>query len=128
MRSGERFVVQPVSVVAGRGTKPVGPWRGVRSNGETKSKQAPVALPWCFVRQGVAFWRGRVWFFAGRVDSLCAHKAQTHGDTAPPAARQRVRVRRDGGNTMLWTIIAILVVLWLLGFSIHVGGGLIHLL
>ena len=29
---------------------------------------------------------------------------------------------------MLWTIIAILVVLWLLGFSIHVGGGLIHLL
>ena len=29
---------------------------------------------------------------------------------------------------MLWTIIAILVVLWLLGFSTHVGGGLIHLL
>jgi hypothetical protein len=29
---------------------------------------------------------------------------------------------------MLWTIIAILVVLWLLGFIAHVGGGLIHLL
>ena len=29
---------------------------------------------------------------------------------------------------MLWTIIVILVVLWLLGFSGHVGGGLIHLL
>jgi hypothetical protein len=29
---------------------------------------------------------------------------------------------------MLWTIFVILVVLWLLGFIIHVGGGLIHLL
>jgi hypothetical protein len=31
-------------------------------------------------------------------------------------------------DTMLWTIIVILVVLWLLGFIAHVGGGLIHLL
>ncbi len=29
---------------------------------------------------------------------------------------------------MLWTIFAILLVLWLLGFGFHVGGGLIHLL
>jgi len=29
---------------------------------------------------------------------------------------------------MLWTIIVVLVVLWLLGFSLHVGGALIHLL
>jgi len=29
---------------------------------------------------------------------------------------------------MLWTIVVILVVLWLLGFSFHVAGGLIHLL
>jgi len=29
---------------------------------------------------------------------------------------------------MLWTIIAIFLVLWLLGFSLHVGGSLIHLL
>jgi hypothetical protein len=29
---------------------------------------------------------------------------------------------------MLWTIVAILLVLWLLGFSMHVGGGLIHVL
>ncbi|HEX8181371.1 MAG TPA: lmo0937 family membrane protein [Pyrinomonadaceae bacterium] len=29
---------------------------------------------------------------------------------------------------MLWTILVILLVLWLLGFSLHVGGGLIHLL
>jgi hypothetical protein len=29
---------------------------------------------------------------------------------------------------MLWTVVAVLVVLWLLGFSMHVGGGLIHTL
>jgi len=29
---------------------------------------------------------------------------------------------------MLWTIFVILVVLWLLGFSFQVGGGLVHLL
>jgi hypothetical protein len=29
---------------------------------------------------------------------------------------------------MLYTVIAILVVLWLLGFSMHVGGGLVHAL
>lgn len=29
---------------------------------------------------------------------------------------------------MLWTIVAILLILWLLGFSLHVGGSLIHTL
>jgi hypothetical protein len=29
---------------------------------------------------------------------------------------------------MLWTIFAVLLILWILGFSLHVGGGLIHLL
>ena len=29
---------------------------------------------------------------------------------------------------MLWTIFTILIVLWLLGFGLHVGGGLIHAL
>jgi len=29
---------------------------------------------------------------------------------------------------MLWTILVILVVLWLLGFSFNIGGGLIHIL
>ena len=29
---------------------------------------------------------------------------------------------------MLWTILVILMILWLLGFSLHMGGGLIHLL
>jgi L-asparagine transporter-like permease len=29
---------------------------------------------------------------------------------------------------MLWTIVVILLVMWLLGFSFHIAGGLIHLL
>jgi len=29
---------------------------------------------------------------------------------------------------MLWTILVILIVLWLIGFLAHLGGGLIHLL
>jgi len=29
---------------------------------------------------------------------------------------------------MLYTIAVVLLVLWLLGFSLHVGGGLIHIL
>lgn len=29
---------------------------------------------------------------------------------------------------MLWTIFVILLILWLLGFSFSIGGGLIHIL
>ena len=29
---------------------------------------------------------------------------------------------------MLWTIVVILLVLWLLGFAMHLAGGLIHIL
>ena len=29
---------------------------------------------------------------------------------------------------MLWTIAVVLLILWLLGFSLSIGGGLIHLL
>ena len=29
---------------------------------------------------------------------------------------------------MLWTNVVVLLVLWALGFAIHIGGGLIHLL
>ena len=36
--------------------------------------------------------------------------------------------KRKGDLVMLWTIVVILFVLWLLGFSMHVGGALIHAL
>ena len=29
---------------------------------------------------------------------------------------------------MLWTLVAIFLILWLLGFSMSIGGGLIHIL
>ncbi len=29
---------------------------------------------------------------------------------------------------LLWIIIIVLVILWLAGFSLHIGGGLIHIL
>jgi hypothetical protein len=35
---------------------------------------------------------------------------------------------RQPGGYMLWTIFVVLLVLWLLGFSLHIGGALIHLL
>jgi hypothetical protein len=45
------------------------------------------------------------------------------------SARMHDRAKRyEGGFIMLWTIVAVLLILWLLGFSLHVGGGLIHLL
>jgi len=29
---------------------------------------------------------------------------------------------------MLWTIVAVLLIMWLLGFSLHVGCGIVHIL
>lgn len=31
-------------------------------------------------------------------------------------------------GSILWTVVVVIVVLWLLGFILHVGGALIHLL
>lgn len=31
-------------------------------------------------------------------------------------------------SSMLWTLIVVLIILWLLGFSFDIGGGLIHLI
>ena len=38
-------------------------------------------------------------------------------------------VKKDiEGIYMLWTIVAVLLILWLLGFSLHLAGGLVHIL
>jgi len=39
-----------------------------------------------------------------------------------------MKLSPKGAITMLWTIIAVLLVLWLLGLVGNIGGGLIHLL
>jgi cytosine/uracil/thiamine/allantoin permease len=47
--------------------------------------------------------------------------------TAPPRTKQ-IKLK-PGGETMLWTICVILLVLWLLGaFVVPFGGSLIHIL
>jgi Family of unknown function (DUF5670) len=38
------------------------------------------------------------------------------------------RLQSGKGVRMLWTIFVIILVLWLLGFSFHIAGSLIHLL
>jgi Flp pilus assembly protein TadB len=52
--------------------------------------------------------------------------------TARAMLYQRVRAlptrRRGLGGSMLWTILVVLLVLWLIGLVAHVGGALIHLL
>ena len=41
---------------------------------------------------------------------------------------QNSRILKLRGTNMLWTIFVVLLILWLLGFTLHVAGGLIHLL
>jgi len=43
----------------------------------------------------------------------------------PGSAWRRVL---EGRTNMLWTIFVILLILWLLGFGLNFGGGLIHAL
>jgi len=48
--------------------------------------------------------------------------------------RTREEFRFSGANVaeegpiVLWTIFVVILLLWLLGFSFHIAGGLIHLL
>jgi hypothetical protein len=48
----------------------------------------------------------------------------------PPAVSFRIHVLANEHRRldMLWTIFVVLLILWLLGFSLHIGGALIHLL
>ena len=45
-----------------------------------------------------------------------------------PFARNRVLANEYRRFDVLWTVLVVLLILWLLGFSLHIGGGLIHLL
>lgn len=40
----------------------------------------------------------------------------------------RGRLQHEKGLLMLWGIFVIILILWLLGFSFHIAGSLIHLL
>lgn len=46
-----------------------------------------------------------------------------------PEQNIKPRVLTSGEKAnMLWTVLVVLMILWLFGFGLHVGGGLIHLL
>jgi hypothetical protein len=42
--------------------------------------------------------------------------------------RRRCSRQEAQEKTMLWTIFVVLLVLWLLGFSFHIAGSLIHII
>jgi len=42
--------------------------------------------------------------------------------------RKIYSLNRAKEEHMLWTILVVLLILWLLGFTLQVGGGLIHIL
>ena len=54
-------------------------------------------------------------------------RSQRTPQFAPPSLRPGFS-GTTGVNKMLLTIAAILFILWILGFSLHVGGGIIHAL
>ena len=62
--------------------------------------------------------------FAGRID--------LHGVNSVVAAAHPIRLEAGScasrETRMLWTIFAILLLLWLLGWGFHVAGSLIHLI
>ena len=60
--------------------------------------------------------------YAATYHNDAAYTGAAQGRTACPAHSIGERLK------MLWTIIVILFILWLLGFSLHVGGGLIHII
>jgi hypothetical protein len=57
--------------------------------------------------------------------TLLQESSAAFGEYSPCRVGHPDEVRE---NIMLWTIFVVLLVLWLLGFSLHVAGGLIHLL
>jgi hypothetical protein len=42
--------------------------------------------------------------------------------------RDEIYFARVKEIAMLWTVLVVLLILWLLGFSLHIGGAFIHLL
>ena len=57
----------------------------------------------------------------------CAGRAGSPAQATRLRFLKCMRSRRALEINMLWTIVAILLVLWLLGFGFHVGGSLVHL-
>jgi hypothetical protein len=59
---------------------------------------------------------------------LWFNKAGIITTSEPRRCRTVEELVEKEGKDMLWTIAVILLIFWLLGFSFHVGGALIHLI
>jgi hypothetical protein len=44
------------------------------------------------------------------------------------AVPSKTLIDKKGALNMLWAVFVILLILWLLGFTLHIAGSLIHLL
>jgi hypothetical protein len=64
----------------------------------------------------------------GAPDGPRPRLAPERSHTYLQAEFQRSGKLKGYAMNLLWGLVVVLVVLWLLGFSMHVGGGLIHLL
>jgi hypothetical protein len=56
------------------------------------------------------------------------HSAGSKGTTPLRPRHNLEPPQQTKEQLMLWTIFVILLILWLLGFSFHIAGGLIHIL
>jgi Family of unknown function (DUF5670) len=56
---------------------------------------------------------------------ILANRQKSLSASAVPRTKQE---KLNPKETMLWTIFVVILILWLLGFLGHFGGGLIHLL
>lgn len=61
-----------------------------------------------------------------RTDNFAAFSCPRFGPSRAPTRLSAVFQNQE--KSMLWTIVAVVLVLWLLGFSLSIGGSLIHLL
>jgi hypothetical protein len=77
----------------------------------------------------VTLFFGRALEIAG-IDLVVAFCTIKVAPTSTSILGEQTSGYRGSKNTirgMLWTIAVILLILWLLGFSFHIGGGLIHI-
>jgi hypothetical protein len=57
-----------------------------------------------------------------------SYRMSTRGLHSCIQHRRRLELTPAGSQKMLWTVFAILLLLWLLGWGFHVAGSLIHLI
>jgi hypothetical protein len=62
------------------------------------------------------------------LNQTAAEPAQTEAHNLGVKRLPSLELEQLKERIMLYTIIGVLLVLWLLGFSMHIGGGLIHAL